>query len=76
MISRGSAIYRLNGKRNHYPITDRTTVIKFSLEKKWEKKKSLVSIFIPMYSGYRKKKVYLILKMVKYLTEIKLWIRE
>lgn len=76
MISHDSAIYKLNGKWTHYPITDKTTVIKFSLEKKNAKRRNLAPIFISMYSGYRKKKVYLILEMVKYLTEIKPRIRE
>lgn len=76
MISHDSAIYKLNGKWTHYPITDKTTVIKFSLEKKCEKKKSGPNFYIYVFRLQKKKKVYLILEMVKYLTEIKPRIRE
>lgn len=76
MISHDSAIYKLNGKWTHYPITDKTTVIKFSLEKKMRKEEIWPQFLYLCIQATEKKKVYLIPEMVKYLTEIKPRIRE
>lgn len=75
MIFLSSAIYKLNSKRNHCPSTDRTTAIKFSFEKGWGKR-NLWPQFLFLCIQATERKVYLTLKMGKYLTERKLRIRE